>query len=116
MSRSTKKSYINLIDYKPQVSIGYIYKITDSNGKIYIGSTNDYKKRWKQHEEAGEDMPLHRAIKDKGIETFNFEVIKTVEYIDSHQLLIYESCCMDEYDSIRQGYNTKHSVCMFDLY
>ena len=116
MSRSTKKSYINLIDYKPQVSIGYIYKITDSNGKIYIGSTNDYKKRWKQHEEAGEDMPLHRAIKDKGIETFNFEVIKTVEYIDSHQLLIYESCCMDEYDSIGQGYNTKHSVCMFDLY
>ncbi len=28
MSRSTKKSYINLIDYKPPVSIGYIYKIT----------------------------------------------------------------------------------------
>ena len=68
MSRSTKKSYINLIDYKPEVSIGYIYKVTDSKGKIYIGSTNDYKKIWKQHEEAGEDMPLHRAIKDQGIE------------------------------------------------
>jgi hypothetical protein len=116
MSRSTKKSYINLIDYKPQVSIGYIYKITDANGKKYIGSTIDYKKRWKQHKEAGEDMPLHRAIKDQGIENFNFEVIKTVEYIDSQQLLIYESCCMDEYDSINNGYNTKHSVCMFDLY
>jgi hypothetical protein len=46
--------------------------------------TNDYKKRWKQHEEAGEDMPLHRAIKKKGIENFSFEVIKTVDYIDTY--------------------------------
>ncbi len=37
MSRSTKKSCINLIDFKPEVSIGYIYKITDSKGKICIG-------------------------------------------------------------------------------
>ncbi len=29
-----KKLYINLIDYKPEVSIGYIYKITDYKGKI----------------------------------------------------------------------------------
>jgi len=116
MSRSTKKSYINLIDYKPEVLTGYIYKITDNKGKVYIGSTNDFKKRWKQHEEAGEDMPLHRAIKDLGIENFSFEVIKTVDYIDTYHLLIIESCCMDEYDSINNGYNTKHSVCMFDLY
>ena len=47
---------------------------------------------------------------------FSFEVIKTVEYIDTQQLLIYESCCMDEYDSITNGYNTQHSVTMFDLY
>ena len=46
-------------DDKPQVSIGYIYKIADVKGKIYIVSTNDYKKRWKQHEKAGDDMPLH---------------------------------------------------------
>ena len=116
MSRSTQKSYINLIDYKPEVTTGYIYKITDSKGKIYIGSTNDYKKRWKQHEEAGEDMPLHRSIKAQGIEHFSFEVIKTVEYIDSYHLLIIESCCMDEYDSINNGWNTKHSIDMFNIY
>jgi hypothetical protein len=116
MSRSTKKSNINLIDFKAEVLTGYIYKITDSKNKIYIGSTNDYKKRWKQHEDAGEDMPLHRAIKDQGIENFSFEVIKTVEYIDTYHLLIIESCCMDEHDSITNGYNTKHSVSMFDLY
>jgi hypothetical protein len=63
-------------------------------------------------------MPLHRAIKNQGIENFSFEVIKTVEYIDTHHLLIMESCCMDEYDSISlsHGYKTKHSVPMFDLY
>jgi hypothetical protein len=61
-------------------------------------------------------MPSHRAIKDQGIESNSFEVIKTVEYIDSYHLLIIESCCMDEYDSINNGNNTKHSVSMFDLH
>ncbi len=61
-------------------------------------------------------MPLQRAIKEQGSETFKFEVIKTVEYIDTYHLLIMESCCMDEYGSITNGYNTKHSVCMVDLY
>ncbi len=62
-------------------------------------------------------MPLHRAIKKKGIEkTFSCEVIKTVDYIDTYHSLIIESCCMDEYDSINNGYNNKYSVSMFDLY
>ncbi len=34
------------------------------------------KKNGKQHEEVGEDMPLHREIKDQGMEIFKFEVIK----------------------------------------
>ncbi len=89
--------YIQVCQEAPK---NYIYKITDSKGKKYIGSTNDYKNKWKQHEEAGEDMPLHRAIKGQGVENFTFETIKTVDYIDTYHLLIIESCCMDEYDSI----------------
>jgi hypothetical protein len=77
---------------------------------------NDYKKRWKQHEDTCQDMPLHRAIKDQGIGNVSFEVIKTVEYIDTYHLSIIESCCMDEYKSINNGYNNKHSADMFDLY
>ncbi len=57
-------------------------------------------------------MLLHRAIKDQGIEFFSFEVIKKVECIDDQHFLIFESCCMDKYDSIRNGYNTKHSIDM----
>jgi hypothetical protein len=39
VSRSTKNSYVNLIEYKPEVLTGYISKITESNSKKYIGST-----------------------------------------------------------------------------
>ena len=73
-SRSTKND-INLIDDKPEVSIGYNYTITEKHAS-YIGSTFDYKKRWKQHDHASEDMPLHRAIREQGIEKFTFEIVK----------------------------------------
>jgi predicted GIY-YIG superfamily endonuclease len=29
--------------------IGYIYKITNNNGRVYIGKTFDIKKRFKQY-------------------------------------------------------------------
>ena len=61
-------------------------------------------------------MPLHRAIKEQKIEYFMLKVVKEVQFIYTYPLLIMESCCMDQYDSITNGYNTKHSVCMFDLY
>ncbi len=50
------------------------------------------------------------------IKEFSFEVIKTVDYIDTYHLLIIESCFMVEHSSINNGYNAKHSVYMFDLY
>ena len=51
-------------------------------------------------------MPLQRAIKDRSIENFSFEVIKTVEYFDTYNLLITERCYMDKYDSINNRYNS----------
>ncbi len=70
------KPYIYLVDLKPDVSIGYdVHKITYSKGKKHIQSTIDYKKKWKQHEEAGENMPLHRAIRNQGNEPDSFELI-----------------------------------------
>jgi hypothetical protein len=41
---------------------------------------------------------------------------KESKYIEECPLLIFESCCMDEYDSITNGFNIKHSVDMFRLY
>ena len=54
---------------------------------VYDSITNRFTR---QHEEASEDMPLHRAIKDQGSANFSFEVIKTVEYIDNEPFLIIE--------------------------
>ena len=73
MSRSTKKSYINLIDYKPQVSIGYIYKITDTKGKIYIGSTNDYKIDGNNTRKQVRRCHYIELLKIKGLKTFHLK-------------------------------------------
>ena len=43
-------------------------------------------------------------------------MIEEVQYIDIEQLHILESVYMDKFNSISGGYNTKHSVSMFDLY
>ena len=64
----------------------YIYKITNLiNGKSYIGQTNDYKRRFREHREKNycnaEDL-LYKAFDKYGIDNFSFEVIedKTPNY------------------------------------
>ena len=116
MSRSTNKSNINFIDIYLKSEVGYIYKITDNNNKVYIGSSNTPEKRWVEHCRCTEDSPLHRSMKELGIENFTFEVIDKVDYIDKETLLIRESVIMNEYNSIETGYNVKHSVDLQNLY
>ena len=116
MSRSTQKQNINFIDTYLKPEIGYIYKITSENGKIYIGSTNNPDKRWVDHCKCVEDSPLHRSMKLMGVDKFTFEVIDEVEYIDVETLYIKESVLMNEYNSIESGYNVKHSIQLQDLY
>jgi tRNA A37 threonylcarbamoyladenosine biosynthesis protein TsaE len=87
MSRSTQKSNINFIDTYLKPSKGYIYKITDVNGKYYIGSSNNPDKRWVEHCRCVEDSPLHRSMKLMGVDKFTFEVIDEVEYIDVRNLV-----------------------------
>ena len=116
MSRSTKKSNMNLIDIYFKPNIGYINKITDINNKIYIGSTNIPDKRWTEHCRGLEDSPVHRSMQELGVDKFKFEVIDTVEYIDNETLLIKESVLMNEYNSIESGYNSKHSVDLQNLF
>ena len=116
MSRSTKRGNINFINYTPPTTTGYIYKITSDEGKIYIGSTNNYIARFESHKKDLDGSPLHQAIQHKGADKFKFEMIEEVPYIDIEQLHILESVYMDKFNSISGGYNTKHSVSLFDLY
>ena len=59
----------------------YIYKITNLiNNKIYIGQTNNPKRRWQEHKNLGYDTKetklLYRAIKKYGKDNFVFEIIE----------------------------------------
>ena len=113
MSISTQKSNINFIDTYLQPETGYIYKITDNNNKVYIGSSNTPEKRWVEHCRCVEDSPLHRSMKELGVDKFTFEVIDTVEYIDVETLLIKESILINEYNSIESGYNSKAEQTLY---
>lgn len=62
----------------------YIYKITNTiNNKIYIGQTNDIKRRFREHKnlmygKVG-NKHLYSAIKKYGLDSFIFEIIEETE-------------------------------------
>jgi len=72
---------------KKQPIIG-IYKITNNvNGKFYIGSSNNIKRRWRHHKSMlknGKHTSIHlqRAYDKYGLPAFSFEIIKEVEEKD----------------------------------
>ena len=117
MSRSTEKANIHFMNYHPKTFKGYIYKITDTNSKCYIGSTTqDPEKRFRQHKEAKEKQPLHEEIRKNGYEGWSFEVIKEIDIIEEEQLYIHETTEMIKYNSVNNGYNSKFSVDITNIY
>lgn len=74
----------------------YIYKITNNiNGKVYIGQTNNLKRRIQEHKhDKRKNKPIHSAIVKYGWENFSVEVLyygenyneeekKWIKYFDS---------------------------------
>lgn len=79
----------------------YLYKITNNiNSKVYVGITNNYKKRWSNHKCGNsKNMVIAKAIKKYGVENFTFEIIeknlsleevnqKEIEYIKKENSLV----------------------------
>lgn len=70
-----------------------IYKITcRSNGKIYIGYTNCFKKRWREHQLAlrrnrHENSIITRCYAKYGLESFTWEIIEIIHSDDKDILL-----------------------------
>jgi len=55
-----------------------IYKITNKiNGKVYIGQSIDIERRFRDHKNCTAKNLLSAAIKEYGLENFDFEVLKT---------------------------------------
>lgn len=100
-----------------------IYKITNQkNGMVYIGSSTEVERRWRQHKEASinekdhhYNYPLMVAFREFGIANFTFEVIDTLPDYQAmikaeHDWIVKENCV------IPNGYNQtdKTNSPMFD--
>ena len=97
--------------------IHYIYCYTNiTNGKRYIGQTNNLERRKKQHlqdsihchkgHEVSHNLPFHAAIRKYGIDTFKFEILKTIDTEDWSIVNKLESDYIKEFDTMApNGYN-----------
>ena len=100
-----------------------IYKITNQkNGMIYIGSSIEVERKWRQHKEASinekdhhYNYPLMVAFREFGIANFTFEVIDTLPTWEAmieaeHNWILKENCV------VPNGYNQtdKTDSPMFD--
>ena len=94
-----------------------IYKITNQkNGMVYIGSSIEVERRWRQHKEASinekdhhYNYPLMIAFREFGIANFTFEVIDTLPDHQAmikaeHNWIVKENCV------VPNGYNQTHQT------
>lgn len=85
-----------------------IYKINFPNNKVYIGQTNNLKKRISEHlREAriGADSKIYRAIRKYNISKDDFEEIES--NIETQELAdLREIYWIEFYDSYNNGYNS----------
>ena len=82
-----------------------IYKITKiSNGKSYIGQSNNIERRFKEHQQKGSlsRIPLDIAIQKYGIHAFTYEIL---EECPLDKLNEREQYWISYYDTINNGYN-----------
>ena len=83
---------------------GIIYRAYDSEGKSYVGQTvKGLDVRRKQHENINDDSVFHKALRDKGLDAFNWEVLE--DNVPEEQLLERERYWAKVFDSCKNGYN-----------
>lgn len=90
-----------------------VYKILNlKNNKVYIGSSSDVEKRWKQHKQSSKNpkdpkynYPLYNAFRKYGIENFSFEIIEN-NFSTREEMENYEKEMIIKYNSLLpNGYN-----------
>lgn len=89
-----------------------IYKLTCSiSGKIYVGKSVNIKRRLYQHKSSKEDGYFQRAVTKHGWDSFEVEILETVENFnkleDNIHLLEREAYYINLYESTNRdkGYN-----------
>ena len=87
------------------MNLGVIYCLTSPSGKMYIGQTWDYEKRWNTYKKLYcKDQPkLYNALKKYGPNSFKYEII---DYYDNQtEANNKEIWYIENYDSIKNGCN-----------
>ena len=82
-----------------------IYKITNkTNGKVYIGQSNDIERRWSEHKRKykTENTFLYQGMRLDGLENFEFSI---EELCDIQELDAKEQYYINFYNSTIDGYN-----------
>jgi len=85
-------------------SICGIYKITSPSNKIYIGQSQDIKKRWKGYFKlyCKQQTKLYRSFLKHGVENHKFEIL---HYCNLEDLYYFERQFGVVYDTIKNGLN-----------
>lgn len=107
-------------------SIG-IYKITNKiNNKIYIGQSNNIKRRWSEHKKHfknyNNNILLYKAFNKYGIDNFKFEILELcsedeLNNLEKYYIEFYNSCVKSKngwgYNMTYGGNDNKH-LCKED--
>jgi group I intron endonuclease len=85
---------------------GVIYKITNPTGKIYIGCTIDWKRRFSEYRRLSMvgQRKLYNSLKKYGYENHVFEIIEECEENILHEREIYY---IHHYNCIAEGLNIR---------
>ena len=82
-----------------------IYKITeiDNPNIFYIGKSNDIKRRFKEHQQKTYEqsrIPFDGYIKEKGIESFTYEILEECKI---EELSTREKYWIDKFEATKSG-------------
>lgn len=75
----------------------YLYKLTDPNGKTYVGVTCNFKRRMKEHRRS--EWPIGKAIREFGEENFKIEL----EEFDTKELAFDREFELVSLDTLESG-------------
>lgn len=79
-----------------------IYKITNNiNGKIYVGQSNNIKRRFSEHCQR-HLLPIDKAIQKYGKENFSFDIL---EECSLEELNTKETYWINKLNALKKGYN-----------
>lgn len=87
---------------------GFIYVIKENKKVLYVGSTQNFERRKRQHfkEDRKEKMQaIHKYMRSKNNEGFSVEVIKEVQVNNVKELQRIEKRFIDKFDTVNNGFN-----------